>query len=225
MFYWILLALAIIAEITGTLSMKWASVSGGHTGFILMLAMIALSYIFLAFAVKKIALGVAYALWEGIGILLITLFSVLLFDESLSLLKIAGLTTLVIGIVLIKSGTQKKRLPSRRWPMQQFEWLHAAWLAIAIVLEIIANVFLKFSDGFRRKIYGILSLAAVLGAFSALSQAVKGIDLSVAYALWGGFGIAATIAAGWVLFGQRLNNKGWAGVILLVAGMVLIKLA
>ena len=82
-----------------------------------------------------------------------------------------------------------------------------------------------FSDGFRRKVYGILSLAAVLGAFSALSQAVKGIDLSVAYALWGGFGIAATIAAGWVLFGQRLNNKGWAGVILLVAGMVLIKLA
>ncbi len=225
MFYWILLALAIIAEITGTLSMKWASVSGGHTGFILMLAMIALSYIFLAFAVKKIALGVAYALWEGIGILLITLFSVLLFDESLSLLKIAGLTTPVIGIVLIKSGTQKKRLPSRRWPMQQFEWIHAARLAIAIVLEIIANVFLKFSDGFRRKIYGILSLAAVLGAFSALSQAVKGIDLSVAYALWGGFGIAATIAAGWVLFGQRLNNKGWAGVILLVAGMVLIKLA
>ena len=69
--------------------------------------------------------------------------------------------------------------------MQQFEWIHAAWLAIAIVLEIIANVFLKFSDGFRRKIYGILSLAAVLGAFSALSQAVKGIDLSVAYALWG----------------------------------------
>jgi spermidine export protein MdtI len=165
----------------------------------------------LPFAVKKIALGVAYALWEGIGILLITLFSVLLFDEALSLLKMAGLTTLVVGIVLIKSGTQKKRRPSRRWPMQQFEWIHAAWLALAIVLEIIANVFLKFSDGFRRKVYGILSLAAVLGAFSALSQAVKGIDLSVAYALWGGFGIAATIAAGWVLFGQRLNNKGWAG--------------
>ncbi len=82
MFYWILLALAIIAEITGTLSMKWASVSDGNTGFILMLVMISLSYIFLSFAVKKIALGVAYALWEGIGILLITLFSVLIFDET-----------------------------------------------------------------------------------------------------------------------------------------------
>ncbi len=109
--------------------------------------------------------------------------------------------------------------------MQQFEWIHGAWLALAIVLEIVANVFLKFSDGFRRKVHGILSLLAVLGAFSALSQAVKGIDLSVAYALWGGFGIAATIAAGWILFGQRLNHKGWIGVILLVTGMVLIKLA
>lgn len=80
--YWILLGLAIATEITGTLSMKWASVSEGNGGFILMLVMISLSYIFLSFAVKKIALGVAYALWEGIGILFITLFSVLLFDES-----------------------------------------------------------------------------------------------------------------------------------------------
>lgn len=109
--------------------------------------------------------------------------------------------------------------------MQQFEWVHAAWLALAIVMEIVANVFLKFSDGFRRKIYGVMSLLAVLGAFSALSQAVKGIELSVAYALWGGFGIAATITAGWVLFGQRLNSKGWIGVMLLIVGMVLIKLA
>ena len=44
--------------------------------------------------------------------------------------------------------------------MQQFEWVHAAWLALAIALEILANVFLKFSDGFRRKFYGIMSLAA-----------------------------------------------------------------
>ncbi|ELC6415156.1 multidrug/spermidine efflux SMR transporter subunit MdtI [Enterobacter hormaechei] len=109
--------------------------------------------------------------------------------------------------------------------MQQFEWIHAAWLAFAIVLEIIANVFLKFSDGFRRKAYGLLSIAAVLGAFSALSQAVKGIDLSVAYALWGGFGIAATLTAGWIMFGQRLNNKGWIGLVLLLAGMIMIKLA
>lgn len=109
--------------------------------------------------------------------------------------------------------------------MQQFEWVHGVWLAGSIILEIVANIFLKFSDGFRRKTYGVLSLLAVLAAFSALSQAVKGIDLSVAYAVWGGFGVAATLAAGWILFGQRLNKKGWVGVALLLVGMVMIKLA
>lgn len=109
MIYWILLGLAIVAEITGTLSMKWSSVSENNTGYIFMLVMIALSYILLSFSVKKIALGVAYAMWEGIGILFITVFSVLLFDESISPLKILGLTTLVVGIALIKSGTRAKK--------------------------------------------------------------------------------------------------------------------
>lgn len=107
----------------------------------------------------------------------------------------------------------------------QFEWWHAAFLILAVVLEILANVFLKMSDGFRRYWLGILSLIAVLGAFSALAQAVKGIELSVAYALWGAFGLIATVAAGWILFNQRLNYKGWGGVVLLLIGMVLIKMS
>ncbi|WP_312227457.1 multidrug/spermidine efflux SMR transporter subunit MdtJ [Pseudescherichia sp.] len=107
--YWILLVLAIAAEITGTLSMKWASVNNDTAGFIFMLMMIALSYIFLSFAVKRIALGVAYAIWEGLGILFITLFSVMLFDETLSTMKIVGLLTLVTGVALIKSGTQARK--------------------------------------------------------------------------------------------------------------------
>ncbi|ORM66224.1 multidrug/spermidine transporter subunit MdtI [Pantoea rodasii] len=102
---------------------------------------------------------------------------------------------------------------------------HIAWLALAIGLEIVANICLKYANGFRRPVYGVLSLMAVLAAFSALAQAVKGIDLSVAYALWGGFGLVATVAAGWILFGQRLSRVGWLGVGLLIAGMVLIKFA
>lgn len=109
--------------------------------------------------------------------------------------------------------------------MQQLEFYHIAFLILAVILEIIANILLKMSDGFRRVWLGILSLLSVLGAFSALAQAVKGIELSVAYALWGGFGIAATVAAGWFLFNQRLNYKGWVGLILLLAGMVMIKLS
>ncbi|WP_194761383.1 multidrug/spermidine efflux SMR transporter subunit MdtI [Pantoea ananatis] len=103
--------------------------------------------------------------------------------------------------------------------------IHFAWLALAVLLEIAANILLKYSNGFKKILPGMLSLACVLLAFSALSQAVKGIDLSVTYALWGGFGIVATVAAGWILFGQRLNLKGWAGLVLLLLGMIILKLA
>ncbi|WP_434745854.1 multidrug/spermidine efflux SMR transporter subunit MdtI [Candidatus Pantoea rara] len=105
------------------------------------------------------------------------------------------------------------------------DFVHAAWLALAIVLEIAANISLKYSDGFKKPLHGLLSLCFVLLAFSALAQAVKGIDLSIAYAVWGAFGIIVTVAAGWLLFGQRLNRKGWTGLTLLLTGMILLKLA
>ncbi|WP_075181794.1 multidrug/spermidine efflux SMR transporter subunit MdtJ [Pantoea sp. 1.19] len=104
MYYWSVLILAIVAEITGTLAMKWASVHQQPLGFGVMLVMIALSYILLAISIKKIALGVAYALWEGVGIMLITLFSIALFDEAFPPLKAFGLAALVSGIVFIKYG-------------------------------------------------------------------------------------------------------------------------
>lgn len=109
--------------------------------------------------------------------------------------------------------------------MQPFEWYHMGFLILATVLDIISNIFLKYSDGFRRLGFGILSLIFVLGAFACLAQAVKGIDLTVAYALWGGFGIVATMAAGWIIFRQRLNVRGWLGLICLLVGMTMIKLA
>ncbi|MFP3036726.1 MAG: multidrug/spermidine efflux SMR transporter subunit MdtJ [Arsenophonus sp. ER-LPS3-MAG3] len=107
MIYWIFLTLAIITEVIGTLSMKHSIVSGDITGLFIMYFMIVSSYILLSIAIKKVALGVAYALWEGIGIIFITAFSAMLFDESLSTMKIIGIVLLIIGIALIKSGTKK----------------------------------------------------------------------------------------------------------------------
>ncbi|MGP1931278.1 MAG: multidrug/spermidine efflux SMR transporter subunit MdtJ [Arsenophonus sp. ET-YP4-MAG3] len=107
MIYWIFLVLAIITEVIGTLSMKYFSISGDIIGLFVMYLMITSSYILLAIAMKKVALGVAYAIWEGIGVIFITVFSILLFNESLSLIKIIGIILLIIGISLIKSGAKK----------------------------------------------------------------------------------------------------------------------
>ena len=100
-----------------------------------------------------------------------------------------------------------------------------AWLGLAIVLEVLANLLLKYSDGFRRKGLGFASILSVLAAFTALAQAVQNIELSLAYAIWGGFGILATVAMGWALFGQRLAGRGWLGLALLLLGMSLLKMA
>ncbi|MGD8105627.1 multidrug/spermidine efflux SMR transporter subunit MdtJ [Pantoea sp. FN0302] len=105
--YWFFLAVSIVAEVSGTLSMKYASLYGGMLGHLMMYVMITLSYIALSLAIKRIALGVAYALWEGVGVLLITLCSVTLFAESLPLIKGLGLMVLIAGILLLHGGTDK----------------------------------------------------------------------------------------------------------------------
>lgn len=100
---WVFLALAIATEVIGLTVMKAAS-SGGGWGYAVMYASIALSYVFLAKAVKKIAVGVAYAIWEGSGIALITLVSVFVFNHVLSYQEMIGLMMAVGGIILVNAG-------------------------------------------------------------------------------------------------------------------------
>lgn len=109
--------------------------------------------------------------------------------------------------------------------MQNAQLIHFAYMAAAILLEVAANVFIKSSQGWRRKHWGMLGIACVLASFTALAQAVKGIELSVAYALWGGMGIVLTSAAGWLFFRQALARRGCAGIALIVLGVLLLKLS
>ncbi|MEJ1266665.1 SMR family transporter [Pantoea ananatis] len=101
---WGLLVLAIVTEIIGTLTMKWSSLNQSQLGYVVMLGMIACSYFF-EFRHQAHCAGCGLRALGGIGILLITLFSVQLFDETLSLMKICGLITLMTGILLIKVGS------------------------------------------------------------------------------------------------------------------------
>lgn len=109
--------------------------------------------------------------------------------------------------------------------MQNAQFIHYVYMALAVLLEVAANVFIKHSAGWRRKSWGLLGIACVLASFTALSQAVQGIDLSVAYALWGGMGIVLTTAAGWLFFEQALARRGCMGIALIVVGVLLLKLS
>ena len=94
---------------------------------------------------------------------------------------------------------------------------------LAAALDVAANMLLVRSDSFRRRGMGALALALVGLAFYCLSLAVRHMDLAVAYAMWGGFGILGTSLCGWLLLRQKLKASAFAGIALLVCGMVLLQ--
>ena len=93
---------------------------------------------------------------------------------------------------------------------------------LAAGLDIAANIMLARSQGFRRRGLGLLALALVGLAFYCLSLAVCHMDLAVAYAMWGGFGVLGTSLGGWILLRQKLRGSAFAGIVLLICGMVLL---
>lgn len=103
-------------------------------------------------------------------------------------------------------------------------FFHPATLLVilASILDILANICVASSRGFKRIGYAILAYALVGSAFYCLSLAVRHMDLAVAYAMWGAFGIIGTVLGGWVAFGQRPGPLAWLGMALLVTGMILL---
>lgn len=104
--YWIYLASAIAAEVIGTCFLKWGADTSNWWGLAANFFFLALAFYLLALAVVRIPLGVAYATWEGIGILVISLVGIAVFGEQASLGKFLAMATIVAGILLLKRGTQ-----------------------------------------------------------------------------------------------------------------------
>ena len=95
------LALAIVLEVLGSSSMK---ASDGFSKLlpttITIIAYIA-CFFFLSQALKSIPLGIAYAIWGGLGIVLTALISVIIFKQSLDLPAIIGIILIVAGVFVM----------------------------------------------------------------------------------------------------------------------------
>ena len=96
---------AIIFEVIGTSFLK---IENKILAFCLMSIFIALSYYFLSLAIRKIQVGLAYAIWELFGSILILLVSFFIFKEKLSDIQILGIFLSIIGILMINFGENKK---------------------------------------------------------------------------------------------------------------------
>ncbi len=97
-------------------------------------------------------------------------------------------------------------------------------LASAVVFEIIGTTFLQKSEQFTNRIPVILMIIFYIISFYMLSQSLKVLPLSVAYAIWGGVGIILTTGISVVLFRQPLDIAGFIGISLIIAGVVVVNL-
>lgn len=95
------LGIAIIAEVIGTSALKS---SEGFTNFWPSVAVIlgsAAAFFFLSLVLKTIPVGVAYAIWSGLGIVLISIVGAVLFKQTLDLAAIIGMLLIVTGVIVM----------------------------------------------------------------------------------------------------------------------------
>ncbi len=99
-----------------------------------------------------------------------------------------------------------------------------AFLAIAIVSEVIGTSFLKQSEGFTRLVPTLIMGVCYVVAFYFLSLTLRHIPTGVAYAIWSGVGIVLIAAIAWIVQGQKLDAAALIGMGLIIAGVVVMNL-
>ena len=98
---WAYLMIAILAEVIGTSALK-ASEGFSRLGpSVLVVAGYGVAFWCLSFALRTIPMGIAYGIWSGVGIVLISLVGLVLFRERLDAPALLGLALIIAGVAVI----------------------------------------------------------------------------------------------------------------------------
>lgn len=102
-----------------------------------------------------------------------------------------------------------------------------AWTALVLagVLEVGWAIGLKYTDGFSKIWPSLATIALMAASFSLLSEAMRQIPVGTAYAIWTGIGAVGTALLGVVIFGDSATPARFAGLALIVGGIVVLKQA
>lgn len=99
-----------------------------------------------------------------------------------------------------------------------------AWLAIAIVAEVIATSALRASEGFTRLVPAVLVVIGYGISFYCLSLTLRSVPVGIVYAIWSGVGIVLITLVAMVMYRQVPDLPAIAGLGLIVAGVVVLNL-
>jgi small multidrug resistance pump len=93
-------------------------------------------------------------------------------------------------------------------------------LLLAIAFEICGTTCMKLSEGFSRLLPSILIFVFYAFSFFFFTLALKGIDVSIAYAIWAGLGTALITVIGISFFREPINALKMASLLFVVVGVV-----
>ncbi|HJH24900.1 MAG TPA: multidrug efflux SMR transporter [Paenalcaligenes hominis] len=98
---WIYLSIAIFAEIIATTALKKADGFSVLGPSIVTISGYAIAFYFLSLSLKHIPVGVAYAVWSGVGIVAISLIGLILFKQRLDTAGMIGMGFIVVGVLIL----------------------------------------------------------------------------------------------------------------------------
>lgn len=101
---WILLVMAIVFEVTGTVSMKLSEGFSKALPSAMIFINYGLAFICLTLCLKHLSLGSVYAIWSAIGTALVATIGAVVFNEPLTPGKIASLALVIAGVVGLSMG-------------------------------------------------------------------------------------------------------------------------
>ncbi|WP_077192136.1 DMT family transporter [Streptomyces lydicus] len=94
----------------------------------------------------------------------------------------------------------------------------------AILSEVLATTAMKYSDGFSKLWPSLATAVGYLLAFALLARTLKSMSVGTAYAIWAGAGTAVIAAIGMVFLGESASALKILGVLLVIAGVVVLNL-
>lgn len=101
--HWLLLGLAIVGEVVGTSALKASDGFSRLGPSLIAVAGYAVAFYFLAIVLRTIPVGVAYAIWAGAGVALVTLIGWVVFGQKLDAAALVGIGLIVAGVIVLNT--------------------------------------------------------------------------------------------------------------------------
>jgi small multidrug resistance pump len=99
--HWVYLLVAIAAEVVGTSALKHTDGFTKLGPSLIVFAGYAAAFYFLSLTLKILPVGIAYAIWSGVGMVLISLVGWIAFREALDAPALIGMSFIIVGVAII----------------------------------------------------------------------------------------------------------------------------